>query len=104
MTKPRLDAPEVQAFRRRWRIRELEVFGSYLREDWEEGSSDIDLLATFEEDADWSLLDHVRMEEELAEILGHPVDLLNRRAVESSSNWMRRRSILEGARAVDAEG
>jgi len=51
----------------------------------------------FEPDADWSLLDHVAMEEELSGIVGRKVDLVSQRAIERSSNWIRRKAILESA-------
>jgi predicted nucleotidyltransferase len=74
----------------------LELFGSVLRDDFRP-DSDVDLLITFQPDADWSLLDHAAMEEELAELLGRPVDLLTRRAVMRSANPIRRASILADA-------
>ena len=51
--------------------------------------SDLDLLVRFAPDADWSLLDHVAMEEELSAIVGRKVDLVSQRAIERSSNWIR---------------
>ena len=42
------------------------------------------LLVEFQRDADWSLLDHVGMEEELSGLFGRSVDLVTRRAVEQS--------------------
>jgi hypothetical protein len=93
-----LDLPKQQLedFCRRWRIRELAFFGSVLREDfgWD---SDLDLLVTFAPGAEWGLLDHVQMERELQALLGRRVDLLSRRAVEQSQNWIRRQAILESA-------
>ena len=83
-------------FCRRWKITELRVFGSALRDDFR-ADSDVDLLVDFAPDADWSLLDHVAMEEDLSGILGRKVDLVSRRAIERSSNWIRRKSILETA-------
>ena len=83
-------------FCRRWKIAELRVFGSALREDFRR-DSDLDLLVTFAPDADPSLLDHVAMEEELSGIVGRKVDLVSQRAIERSSNWIRRKAILESA-------
>ena len=91
MPEERLDE-----FCRRWKIVELRVFGSGLRDDFRT-DSDLDLLVSFDPDADWSLLDHVAMEEELSGIVGRKVDLVSRRAVERSSNWIRRKAILETA-------
>lgn len=86
----------LDEFRLRWKIVELRVFGSALREDFRP-DSDLDLLVRFAPDADWSLMDHVAMEEELTGIAGRKVDLVSQRAIERSSNWIRRKAILESA-------
>jgi predicted nucleotidyltransferase len=83
-------------FCNRWRVADLELFGSVLRPDFGPGS-DVDLLVTFHPNADWGLIEHAAMEEELAGLLGRPVDLLTRRSVERSANQTRRASILSGA-------
>ena len=90
--------PEEQLaeFCRKWKIAELRVFGSSLRADFRP-DSDLDLLVTFAPDAEWSLLDHVAMDEELAKTVGRRVDLVSQRAIERSSNWIRRRAILDTA-------
>jgi predicted nucleotidyltransferase len=101
MEKPDLPQAELSAFCRRWRISELSLFGSVLRDDF--GSdSDLDVLVTFSPDADWGLLDHYHMQQELVTLLGRDVDLLTRRAVEQSRNWLRRRAILSTAQVVYA--
>lgn len=95
------NAPEIGEFCARWRIERLELFGSALRSDF--GSeSDVDILVTFQDGSDWSLLDHVRMEDELAGIIGRDVDLVSRRAVARSRNWIRREAILKSAEAIYA--
>lgn len=94
-----LSDAELAAFCQRWQIAELSLFGSALRPDFRD-DSDIDLLAAFAPDARWSLIDHITMERELATLLGRKVDLLTRRSVERSDNWIRRRSILESAESV----
>ena len=85
----------------RWKVAELALFGSALRDD-QRADSDVDLLVTFAPDADWSLLDHIRMQQELADLLGRPVDLVSRRAIERSHNPLRRHEILGSARTVYA--
>ncbi len=60
-------------------------------------ASDVDVLVRFALDADWSLLDHITMEEDLAALLGRRVDIVSRRAIERSHNWIRRKAILESA-------
>jgi predicted nucleotidyltransferase len=84
----------LSEFCAKWKIAELRLFGSALWDDFRP-DSDIDLLVTFTPEADWSLLDHVAMESELAELAGRPVGLVSQRAIERSSNWIRRKAILE---------
>lgn len=94
-----LPLDDLASFCRRWKIAELALFGSATRDDFRP-DSDIDLLATFAADADWSLLDSVRMTQELEQLLGRPVDLISRRAIERSANRMRRDEILRTARVI----
>jgi predicted nucleotidyltransferase len=94
-----LPLDDLATFCRRWRICELALFGSAARTDFGP-HSDVDLLATFADDADWSLLDGVRMSQELEQLLGRPVDLISRRAVERSTNQLRRDEILAGAHVI----
>ena len=101
MGTPRIDLPmdKIASFCSKWKIDELSLFGSALREDF--GSeSDLDFLVTFADDADWSLLDHAAMELELVELLGREVDLVSRRGIERSGNELRKRQILDSARSV----
>jgi uncharacterized protein len=97
----RLDITEIRAFCEKWKIRELSVFGSILREDFRP-DSDIDFLYS-QEEGEWDLFDHFDMEEELAAILGRPVDLISRKAIEGSENRFYRREILSTARTIDAQ-
>ncbi len=97
----RIEIPKdrITEFCRRWKITELALFGSVLRDDFRP-DSDVDLLVTFAPDSKWSLFDHVDMEDELANILGRPVDLVSRRGIEKSRNPFRRRAILDSAQVV----
>lgn len=88
-----LDQKKIVEFCQRWKITEFALFGSVLREDFHP-ESDVDVLVAFASDADWSLFDHVDMEEELAAMLGRKVDVINRRVIERSANWIRRKAIL----------
>ena len=87
---------EVAAFCERWQVTQLAIFGSALREDFGP-ESDIDLLVSFEDGARHTLFDMVRMEEELESIFGRQVDLVSRRGIEKSPNYLRRKAILESA-------
>ena len=94
-----LPSEELVDFCRRWRIIKLEVFGSVLRDDFGP-DSDIDFLVPFDPEARWSLFDLVDAQDELAELIGRPVDLVERGPIEQSRNWMRRRIILGSARTI----
>ena len=91
-----LKREEIAAFCQRWQVTELAFFGSVLRDDFRP-ESDVDVLVTFVPGVEWSLFDHIAMEEELSALLGRKVDLVSRRVIELSSNWMRRKTILETA-------
>lgn len=80
-------------------ITELSIFGSALRDDFGP-ESDIDLLVSFQEEAHHTLFDLIRMEEELEAMLGREVDLVSRRGIERSPNYLRRKAILESAELI----
>jgi len=81
---------KLAEFCRRWKIVEMGFFGSILREDFTK-ESDIDILVSFAPDASWNLFDLVEMHDELKEIFGREVDLVEREAIR---NPFRRREIL----------
>lgn len=97
--KVAINHDSIAAFCRRWKITELSLFGSVLRADFRP-DSDIDVLVSFAPDAEWSLLDHAAMQDELTALLGRKVDLVSRRAIEHSGNWIRRLHILSTAEPV----
>jgi predicted nucleotidyltransferase len=86
-------------FCRRWRVRRLELFGSAATGELRPGS-DLDFLITFHLGAEWSLLDHVRMKQELETLTGRKVDLMTRRSLEQSHNSLLREAILGSVRVV----
>jgi predicted nucleotidyltransferase len=88
----------IEAFCRRWRIDELALFGSVLRDDFSP-DSDVDVLVTFSPDAQLSLLDFVMMKEGLQEILHRPVDLVSKGGLR---NPFRRHEILNTRQIVYA--
>lgn len=67
--------PELLA---RYKVREIGLFGSFVRGEHGE-TSDIDVLVDFEEDA--SLFDHMRLELFLEDVLHHKVDAVSREAL-----------------------
>jgi uncharacterized protein len=94
-----LPTDAIRQFCRRWKIRELALFGSVLRPDFRP-DSDVDVLVTFTDDADWGLLAHIEMQQELATLLDRPIDLISKRALERRPNWVRREAILNTAQVV----
>ncbi|HLA80236.1 MAG TPA: nucleotidyltransferase family protein [Thermoleophilia bacterium] len=84
---------KIAEFCRRWKITELALFGSVLRDDFRP-DSDIDVLVTFAPDSTRRFYDVIDMKEELESMLGRKVDLVERRLVESSENYIRRKHIL----------
>jgi uncharacterized protein len=94
---------KLNNFCRHWKVKELALFGSVLREDFRP-NSDVDFLVTFEKEARWSLFDMIDMQDELKELLGREVDLVERQAVERSENYIRRRHILRSLEPVYVAG
>ena len=103
MGKVYIEIPKekIAEFCQKWKIREFSFFGSVLRADFRH-DSDVDVLVTFDESARHTLFDLVHMEEELKEIFGRDVDLVSRRGIETSRNYIRRKAILDSAEAVYA--
>lgn len=94
-----LPQQSIREFCQRWQIVELSVFGSVLRDDFR-SDSDIDILVAFAPTANWGLLEHAQMQQELETMLGRAVDLISKRAIERSSNWIRRQEILSTAQTI----
>ena len=98
-----ISSEQIADFCRRWKIIELGLFGSVLRDDFRP-DSDVDVLVTFAPDTRWSLFDLVDMQEELSHLLNRDVDLVEREAVVKSPNYIRRRNILQSAQVIYAAG
>ena len=89
---------EIADFCRRWKVRQLALFGSVLREDFR-SDSDVDILVTFAPDAAHSLFDLGAMQQELETMFGRHVDLVEEAGLR---NPFRRRSILKNREIVYA--
>lgn len=94
---------EMSQFCRRWNVRELALFGSAVRADFKP-ESDVDVLVTFHENANWGLFDHVQMRLELEAIFKRKVDLVTQRALEQSQNALLREQILKTAKVIYTGG
>lgn len=88
----------VKEFCRKWKISELAIFGSALRSELRP-DSDLDILVSFDHDAEWSILDHARMSEELSTLLGRNVDIVEAITL---NNPFRRHEILSTRQVIYA--
>ena len=72
-----------EELRGKYCIIEIGIFGSYIRDE-QHITSDMDILIEFEEDAKISLLEFVRIENYLCDLLGVKVDLVEKSALKPS--------------------
>ncbi len=89
---------QLAAFCRKWKVEELSLFGSALREDFRP-DSDVDVLVRLANDAPWSLFEWTEMIDELRTIFGRDVDLIEETGLR---NPWRRREILKTREVVYA--
>ena len=94
---------QIEEFCQKWRIVEFSLFGSVLRDDFKD-TSDIDVLVSFDDHTRWNLSDLVVMQDELSDLFGRDVDLVERTSVERSPNYIRRRHILESMEPLYVAG
>ncbi|MBN1937795.1 MAG: nucleotidyltransferase family protein [Anaerolineae bacterium] len=66
---------EIADFCRRHKVRQIQLFGSALRQDFDT-ESDVDVLVEFEPDAQVGFMALSRMQRELSELFQRPVDLV----------------------------
>ncbi len=69
-----------EKLKEKYGVKEIGIFGSYVREEDKE-KSDLDILVEFEEDAKIGLLKFVNMENYLSELTGVKVDLVEKSAL-----------------------
>ncbi len=100
MTHSRIHVPQdrIAAFCRRWQITELALFGSVLRDDFGP-DSDVDVLVTFTSGAGFTFDNRVDMVDEISDLLGREVDLVDSRLIR---NPFRRHSILTSREVIYA--
>lgn len=75
-----VDETELANLCRRYRVRELSLFGSAARGEMRP-ESDIDLLVEFLPQAKVDLVDHAGLMLDLAHLLGRKVDLVSKKAL-----------------------
>lgn len=91
---------QLTEFCQRWKVAELALFGSVLRDDFS-ANSDIDILVSFVPHHSWGL-EFIQMREELTTLFKRPVDLLTRQSIMNSHNLLRRQAILDSAEVIYA--
>jgi uncharacterized protein len=90
---------QLAEFCQRWQVSELALFGSVLRDDFSL-DSDIDVLVSYRPTAKRGLLEKIRMQEEFSSLLHRDVDLVSKKAIEQSQNWLRRKNILDSSEVI----
>src|ERR1700677_868463 len=86
-----IPAQQIEAFCHKWKLNELSLFGSVLRDDFGP-HSDVDILISFSPGAKMTFEGFIEMREELSLIFGdRPVDLVEKRLLR---NPFRRYEIL----------
>ena len=92
------DPERLTAFCRKWRVKELALFGSVLRDDFRP-DSDVDVLVEFLPNDPWSYWDWPDMMQELEAVFGRKVDLVPKGGLR---NPFRRHEILTTREVVYA--
>jgi predicted nucleotidyltransferase len=92
------DQNEVNRIAQLYRIKELALFGSAVRDDFNK-DSDVDLLVVFEDDADLSYFDIMEIKQEFEKLFHRQVDIVEKAAIK---NPYRRNTILNNARTIYA--
>jgi hypothetical protein len=92
------DDNEIKRIAQLYQIKEIALFGSALRDDFNK-DSDVDLLVVFEEDADYSYFDIMEIKEEFEKIFHRQVDIVEKDAIK---NPYRKKTILNSARTIYA--
>ena len=90
---------QLVEFCQRWHVAELALFGSVLRDDFRP-DSDIDMLVAYQPTSKRGLFEKMAMQEELQRLLQRNVDLVSKKAIEQSRNWIRRDNILNSAQVI----
>jgi len=103
MTVNNINIPDnkLRSICRKYSIKELSLFGSALRSDFNP-DSDIDFLIEFNKNAGISLFDLVDLKEELELLLKREVDILSKKSIEKSRNYIRKKAILENYQVIYA--
>ena len=93
-----LDYNDIVRLCKKYRVKELSVFGSSIRDDFSD-ESDVDFLISYLEEMDNTLIDMVRLKDELSELVNRKTDLIEKEAIK---NPIRKKIILSTAEVIYA--
>jgi predicted nucleotidyltransferase len=96
--KVTFDRQKIAGLCRRYGVAELAVFGSVLRDDFR-ADSDVDVLVSFAPQVHPSLLELAELREDLKDVFGREVDVVERAGLR---NPFRRQAILSKVEVVYA--
>lgn len=92
------DPSAVAAFCQKWKVTELALFGSVLREDFT-ADSDVDVMVTFDDPFWPSLWEWPQMMDELQVIFGRRIDLVEKKSI---TNPVRHHHIMKSHEVIHA--
>jgi predicted nucleotidyltransferase len=97
ITQTKLNFPdaEIKTLCQKYKVRELALFGSALRDDFN-SSSDVDLLVEFDPEAKVGFIAFSKMQRELSTLLHRQVDLVSKAGLKPKL----RQSILPTTRVI----
>ncbi|AUC62555.1 toxin-antitoxin system antidote component (plasmid) [Cyanobacterium sp. HL-69] len=82
-----------------YNIKEMALFGSILRDDFN-NKSDIDFLISFQPNTPQGLLTISKLKSHLESLLNYPVDITIKDSLKDGDNWIRRNEILNTAQTI----
>jgi len=99
--KIQISEDQLSSICNKYLIKELSIFGSALRKDFDE-DSDIDLLIEFKPEAAVSLFDLIDVKEDFEKLFGREIDIVSKNAIKRSNNYIRKKAILENYNTIYA--
>lgn len=93
-----IDDSIILSLAKKYRVKELALFGSVLRNDFND-LSDIDILVEFDDNKEYSLFDLFTIKDEFEKAFGKDVDLIEKNSIR---NPYRRENILKNAKVIYA--
>lgn len=95
--------PELEALCRKHRVIALYLFGSASHDDFDAHSSDFDFVVEFFPQPRNGFKDVIfQLQAAMESLFGRPVDLIEREALDQSSNHIRRQAIISSMEPVYA--